>query len=210
MNHRAYFITGTDTNVGKTYIAAQLLREFNAAGLKTIGLKPIASGAIKKEQYLENDDALLLQKTASITLPINIINPFVFAEPIAPHLAAASCGISLSSQKIADSIKNTMHSYSADRYLIEGAGGLLVPINERETMVDVMRILNIPVILVVGIRLGCINHALLTAESIIAHQLPFAGWIANCIDRHCLKMDGIIETLKHYLSVPCLKVTSFQ
>src|SRR5688572_29341340 len=123
MNHRAYFITGTDTSVGKTYVSVQLLRDLNAEGYKTIGLKPIASGAILNGQQLENDDALLLQKTASVKLPLNKINPFVFEEPIAPHLAARECGISLTSQKIADTILNAMHSYSADRYIIEGAGG---------------------------------------------------------------------------------------
>lgn len=201
MNHRAYFITGTDTNIGKTYVATHLLKQFNQAGLKTIGLKPIASGAINGI----NEDALILQKSASIHLPLNIINPFVFEPPIAPHLAAEKVGIKLTANMIKDNICNTMHIYHhADHYIIEGAGGLLVPINDHETIADVIAVMNIPVILVVGIRLGCLNHTLLTAAHIESCKLPFAGWIANCLDKDCIEQTEIIEAIKKRIKAPWL------
>lgn len=209
MNQRAYFITGTDTDIGKTYVTKILLSQFNQAGLSTIGLKPIASGAIKSDHGLINNDAVILQQSASIKLPLNEINPFVFEKPIAPHLAAAMNNITLRSETIVNAIHKTMRQHEADRYLIEGAGGLMVPINDHETMADVIRLLDIPVILVIGIRLGCINHGLLTSLAMTHHALNYAGWIANCIDPMCEQQDNIIQTLENYLSVPCLQKIPF-
>lgn len=209
MNQRAYFITGTDTDVGKTYVVKILLSQFNQAGLQTIGLKPIASGALKTDHGLINNDAVILQQSASIKLALNDINPFVFEKPIAPHLAAAMQNTQLTSEKITTAIRKTMQSHIADRYLIEGAGGLMVPINDHETMADVIHLLNIPVILVIGIRLGCINHALLTSLAMTHHALTCAGWIANCLDPHCEQQDDIILTLQRHLSAPCLQKIPF-
>lgn len=201
MNNHAYFVTGTDTNVGKTYVTTHLLRLFQNQGLHSVGLKPIASGATDE---LVNDDALQLQKASSIALPLSDINPFVFKEPIAPHLAAKKKGLRLSVSHIKQRIIDTITQYPADRYLIEGAGGLYVPLNEHETLIDLIAQLHFPIVLVVGIRLGCINHALLTTQVIESYQLPFAGWIANCLDQTCEEKDDIIETLTERITAPCL------
>lgn len=206
MKKNAYFITGTDTNIGKTYTTTRLLVDYTQQGYSTIGLKPIASGAIEKNGELINEDALLLQKASSIKLPLSEINPFVFASPIAPHIAAKQMDITISCAEVTEKIIEVMNKYIADYYFIEGAGGLLVPINEAETIADLIAILNIPLILVVGIRLGCINHALLTNDYIVQHNLPFAGWVANCLDENCDEKEDIIAVLKNKMVAPCLRV----
>ena len=206
MKEKAYFITGTDTNIGKTYVATRLLTEYQQQGKSAIGLKPIASGAIQQHNALVNEDALLLQQASSINIPLPNINPFVFEPAIAPHIAAMQANITLSCQTIKEEIMRTMGNYVADHYLIEGAGGLLVPINDTETIADLIKLLNLPIILIVGIKLGCINHALLTNDYILQHKLPFAGWIANCLDANCAKQNAIIETLNKKMAAPCLRV----
>lgn len=173
------FVTGTDTGVGKTHICCQLLTEAAKQGKKTLGLKPLAAGAEQTAAGLRNSDALALQEASSVRLPYEQVNPFCFAEPIAPHIAAAQHGVVLSAALIAHQIQTVISDTDADFVVIEGAGGWRVPLNDTETLADVVKLLQLPVILVVGMKLGCLNHALLTAEAIQSDGLALAGWIAN-------------------------------
>jgi dethiobiotin synthetase len=174
-----FFITGTDTDAGKTYIACQLLLAAQNSGLKTLGLKPLAAGAEKTSSGWRNDDALLLQQASTVQLAYEDINPFCFAEAIAPHIAAEKNHVALSAAGIAEKIQAVLDITDADVVVIEGAGGWRVPLNDTETLADAVKILQIPVILVVRMKLGCINHASLTAEAINADGVTLHGWIAN-------------------------------
>lgn len=201
-----YFITGTDTDVGKTHVAVTLLEHCNELNLKTFGIKPIASGCSQDhEGNWINADALALQKHSSIQRPYSTVNPFAFKEPIAPHLAAKNAGIQLTVASVVDRLSQSIQP-QADINIIEGVGGWLVPLNDQELVADVVRVLQIPTILVVGIKLGCINHAILTSKSIMQMQVPFVGWIANCIEPKTEAMSDIIGTLKQWLTVPLLGV----
>lgn len=196
-----FFITGTDTNVGKTIVAAALLTALAKQNFKTVALKPVASGS--------NSDALLLQKSASQKLPYTKINPFVFDEPISPHIAAKNAGVKLNVAKILQKSKTVLTS-TADYIVIEGAGGLFAPLNEQETMADLIKGYNYPVILVVGIRVGCINHALLTLKSIADLGIKLAGWIANVIDQNTNYLEQNIHTIKQYTKSPLIAIIPYQ
>ncbi|HQQ62979.1 MAG TPA: dethiobiotin synthase [Pseudomonadales bacterium] len=174
-----FFVTGTDTDCGKTFVACKLLHAANRAGKKTLGLKPLASGAALVGGELRNSDALLLQQASTVSLPYAQTNPFCFADAIAPHLAAAKTGFLLSATGIANRVQAILDSTDVDYAIIEGAGGWRTPLNETETLADVVRLLQIPVILVVNMKLGCLNHALLTAEAIRHDGLQLHGWLAN-------------------------------
>lgn len=178
MARKTYFVTGTDTGVGKTQVAAALLYAARNAGLRTLAIKPVAAGCEETADGLRNDDALLLQQAATETLSYQQINPFALAEAIAPHAAAENAGIKLSAQRLVGFCRGVMGK-PADLCLIEGAGGWRVPLNERETYARLPQELQLPVIMVVDLRLGCINHALLTAEAIRRDGLVIAGWVAN-------------------------------
>ncbi len=203
------FMTGTDTDIGKTYVTCLMLKAFNESGLNTLALKPIASGCHKNEQgELRNDDALQLQQHANITIPYSSVNPITFEPPIAPHIAAHNIGEKLSIQQIGDTIKN-LTCHSADMTLIEGVGGWSVPINHSELLSDVIAQLEIPIILVVGIKLGCLNHALLTYQNIQAKNVPILGWMANCIDPNTLSIPENIDTLAQWINEPCLGIVPY-
>jgi dethiobiotin synthetase len=184
-------------------VACKLLNELNQHGHTTIGLKPIASGSLKTEEGLRNDDALALQNAASIKLPYELVNPICLEPAIAPHLAAAEINLKLSAQLLWQECLPTLNQ-PADYIIIEGAGGWLVPLNHKETMADFVKLLNCPVIVVVAMRLGCLNHALLTVESIKQQGLEFGGWIANCMDPAMSYLSDNIATLKQRLSAPLL------
>ncbi len=203
------FITGTDTHIGKTTFACSLLESLNQEGHKTIGLKPIASGCEPTPEGLRSEDALKLQKNASIQLPYELVNPVAYEPPIAPHLAAAQIHDSLSVKKLLTQCEATL-KLEADFIVIEGCGGWLVPLNTKETMADFAKALDASVILVVGMRLGCINHALLTVESIQRSGVPLLGWIANCIDKEMKNLDDNIETLQQRIDSPLLGVLEFK
>lgn len=173
----AYFITATDTDAGKTFVSAAILQNWSQQGLKTIGFKPVASGCQHTDEGLRNDDALQLIAAASVALDYKRINPYAFAPAIAPHIAARLAGINIDLQNIAAGICH--YQQQADNILVEGVGGWQVPLNEQQTMADLAVLLNFPVLLVVNLRLGCINHALLTAQAIQQKGLKLAGWIAN-------------------------------
>jgi len=173
-----FFITGTDTDAGKTFVAAGMLAAAKRAGLATMGLKPVAAGAELIEGAWRNDDALALMGETSVKLVYEQINPVLLKQAVAPHLAAENEGVSLSVRRVEGVIRGallTPHDFA----LVEGAGGWRVPLNHREMLSDLAKSLRFPVILVVNMKLGCINHATLTAEAIIRDGLSIAGWVAN-------------------------------
>lgn len=204
---KAFFITGTDTNVGKTLIAAGLLVAAKNKGLTTAALKPVAAGCEKTEQGLRNSDALLLQSVITQKLDYDQINPYALAAAIAPHIAAQQEKRSLSVDRLAGICRGVLSS--ANFTLVEGAGGWRVPLNARETLADLAKDLHLPVILVVGVRLGCINHALLTFEAIVRDGVAVAGWVANCVDAEMPVLHENIDSLRVRLPVPCLGVVPF-
>ncbi|MFT6834831.1 MAG: dethiobiotin synthetase [Francisellaceae bacterium] len=200
------FITGTDTEVGKTYITAGLLKAINQTGLKTIGLKPIASDAKfdQESKALVNEDAFIIKNSASVSLPYSLVNPFCFEPPIAPHIAAHLVGVTLSIEKLEVAINLASSNSNYDLGLIEGAGGWHVPLNKTELVSDLVAKMKLPVILVVGIKLGCINHALLTSEAIKNSGCKLIGWIANCLEPNSLCKDENIFAIKSKIDAPLL------
>lgn len=200
------FITGTDTEVGKTYVSTKLLEYLNSQGLNTLGIKPVASGAMSVNNKIINEDALSLIESSSVKLNYDHINPFVFREPIAPHIAAQDIGVDLSVENIINELATALNKDGVDYWVIEGAGGFLVPLNSNETMADLVKALNFEVILVVGIKLGCINHALLTYNAISQSGLKCCGWIANIIDQNSLYIDENIATIRDFIDTPLIGI----
>ena len=205
MAKKVFFITGTDTDIGKTEVAAGLLVAANKKGLRTAAIKPVAAGCQNNGDGPQNDDALKLQSLASVELSYQQVNPVALDEPMAPHIAAQEQRKSLTADRLTGFCRGVT-MLPMDFLVIEGAGGWRVPINKRETMADIPKQLNAEVILVVGIRLGCINHALLTAQAIRLDGLKIAGWVANILDTEMLRTDENIDTLKQMLIEPCLGV----
>jgi dethiobiotin synthetase len=206
---QSYFVIGTDTNVGKTYVASALVRHFVKLGLKTIGMKPVASGCdLNQTNVLINEDVIALSVESNVTASLDLINPYRFAPAIAPHIAAEQAGIAID----LDAIKQAYQQLNgmADMLIVEGAGGFFVPLNAKETLADLAVQLNIPIILVVGMRLGCINHALLTVEAIQSRGLTLAGWVANEIDPNMHMFDENLNGLQQRIAVPCLSVVRWQ
>jgi len=205
------FITGTDTDVGKTYVTKTLLKFYNEQGYQTLGLKPIASGAKMEKGKLYNDDALTLMKASSLqNVDYDTINPFVFKKPIAPHLAAQKEGIELTLDSVKKEIEKSFNTTKADVTLVEGVGGWAVPLNANELMCDLVSALRLPVILVVGIKLGCLNHAILTTQTIQRSNIPLMGWVANCIAPNTHVIEENIATLQQWIKAPCLATIPFQ
>jgi dethiobiotin synthetase len=200
---QAFFITGTDTDVGKTYVACKLIQQYVALGHKVVGMKPVAAGGELVNGAWVNDDVLKLEAASNVKAPRELINPYSFKEAIAPHIAAKKAGVEI---KI-DVIKQAFEALTqlADIVIVEGAGGFLVPLNDKETMADLATALNIPVILVVGMKLGCINHSLLTFEAIKARNLRLYGWIANKIDPDMPFYDENIAAISQQLGMNCLE-----
>ncbi|MGF6517113.1 dethiobiotin synthetase [Pseudomonas sp. BT76 TE3572] len=199
----AYFITGTDTDVGKTTIAAGLLHAARSAGLSTAAGKPVASGCDVTPKGLRNADALALLAQCSLPLTYAQVNPVAFELPIAPHLAAREAGVALTVQSLLTPMQDIL-DMQADFTLIEGAGGWRVPLADQDNLSDLAMALDLPVILVVGVRLGCINHALLTAEAIAQDGLQLAGWVANIIDPKTARLEENLATLAERIPAPCL------
>lgn len=204
MAKKTFFIAGTDTNVGKTLVAAGLLVAAKNMGLTTAALKPVAAGSEKTEAGLRNADALLLQSVITEPFVYEQINPIALEAAIAPHIAAQQEKRVLSADRLAGFCRGSLNQ--ANLTLIEGAGGWRVPLNPSETMADLARILRLPVILVVGVRLGCINHALLTIEAIRNDGLILAGWVANCVDVEMPVLEENIQSLMTRIPAPCLGV----
>ncbi len=199
---KGFFVTGTDTEVGKSWIAAALIERLKAEGLSVGAMKPVAAGALETEQGLRNDDALLLQRHASIPIPYETLNPVVVAPPIAPHIGAREAGLTIGIEPIREAFLSI--AKKCDAVVVEGAGGWLVPLDDFHTMADLARRLELPVVLVVGMRLGCINHALLSVAAIAASGLPLAGWVANTLDPAMARLEENIETLESRIDAPLL------
>lgn len=197
----AYFLTGTDTEIGKTFITCALLRRATRDGLKAVGLKPVAAGT---DAAGRNDDVEQIRAASNVALPLATINPYCFAAPIAPHIAAAETGREIDFRIIAAACNAARQQ--ADLVIVEGVGGFFVPLGTRQSAADLAVQLGLPVILVVGMRLGCINHALLTAEAIRSRGLLLAGWVANRIDPAMSRFEENLTALGGLLPSPCLGV----
>jgi len=198
-----FFITGTDTDAGKTHVAGALLAAAKARGLTTAALKPVAAGTVATPEGMCNEDVMALAAQCTEELALAEINPVCFDEPIAPHIAAVNVGVDLAAATLAEQCQQVL-ARKADLTVVEGAGGWKVPLNAQETLADLVRLLDIPVILVVGMKLGCLNHALLTAQAIAADGLPLAGWVANHIDPAMARYQENRETLEQLLPAPLL------
>lgn len=201
---KGFFITGTDTDVGKTRIAAGLLHVLAAHGLTTAAMKPVSAGCHNTVYGLCNDDALCLQRHATLALPYEQVNPYAYAAAIAPHIAAAQTGHAIDIPHIKKLFDDM--AQRVDTVIVEGAGGWLVPINDHETMANVAQALALPVILVVGMRLGCLSHALLSTESIAHHGLRLAGWVANTLNPEFTPLRHNIDALRTRINAPLLGV----
>jgi dethiobiotin synthetase len=197
---KTLFVTGTDTGVGKTRVACALLRQARAQGTKACGWKPVASGCERTAQGLRNADALALQAAAGTKEPYGLLNPYAFEPPIAPHLAAQAAGRRIRIQEL-----DRVHAELARRYelvVAEGAGGWSVPLDETWSFASWVGEREWPVLLVVGLRLGCLNHALLSAES-IGRRTRLAGWVANALPPEMPMLAENLESLRQRLSAPC-------
>lgn len=197
----AYFLTGTDTEIGKTFITCALLHRALRDGLRAVGLKPIAAGT---DAAGLNEDVENIRAASTIELPRRIINPYCFAPPIAPHIAAAEAGVVIDFSPIKAACNQARRQ--ADFVIVEGVGGFCVPLGDDRGSDDLAVELGLPVIMVVGMRLGCINHALLTAEAIAARKLQLAGWVANRIDPDMSRFEENLAALQSGLSAPLLGV----
>jgi len=196
-----YFVTGTDTHVGKTLICCGLLHAFAAQGLRVVGMKPVAAGTDESGQH---EDVIKLRAASNILASLGQINPYLFMQPIAPHIAAHNSGVRIEIARILQSYREL--KAQADVVIVEGVGGFCVPINEHETSADLAQQLALPIILVVGMQLGCLNHALLTLSAIEARGLQCAGWVANVLDENMQALDENIEALQQRINAPLLGV----
>ena len=191
------FVTGTDTGVGKTHVALELMQQARQCGLRVAGYKPIASGCELIDGAWKNSDALALQQASSMELDYALINPYAFEPPIAPHIAAAEQGVKIDSQRLLDNYRQLQQL--ADVLIVEGAGGCLVPIDEQQTMLDLAKTLALPVTLVIAVRLGCINHALLSVDAIRSKGLQLQSLVFNhCQPQPAERSAEIIKTIKRF------------
>lgn len=201
------FVAGTDTGVGKTLAACALLHALRRRHARVVGMKPVAAGAIPIGAAWCSEDAVALRAASSIAVPPELDNPVLLPEPMSPHLAAARAGVRIDVDEIVRSYRQL--AALSDFVVVEGAGGFLVPLSERETGADLARALALPVILVVGLRLGCLNHALLTAEAVRARGLTLTGWICNRIDAGMLAPEENVAYLKTHLGAPLMADIAF-
>ncbi len=196
------FVTATDTGAGKTVVSTGLVRAMRAAGKSVAVMKPVASGCEQTGEGLRNADALQLMKASTLSLPYRQVNPYAFEAPVAPHIAACSAGVEIELPVIESAFRQLQAV--ADCIVVEGVGGWLVPVSDTHSMADVARMLALPIVLVVPVRLGCLNHALLSAAAIRQSGLALCGWVANRIDSDCLCAEENIAALKERLDAPLL------
>lgn len=201
----SYFVTGTDTGVGKTLVCCALMHAFKARGKRVAGFKPVAAGCDDDEH---NSDAKALRAASSMQLTYGQVNPYCFYPAIAPHIAAQRSGVRIEFSRILESYKEL--AGQADVVIVEGAGGFLIPLNEKQNSADLTQELGLPVILVVGMRLGCLNHALLSAAAIAVRGLRLAGWVANVLDARMPVLQENIAALRERLAAPLLGVIEYQ
>lgn len=202
------FITGTDTEIGKTWATLAVMQALQNQGLRVAGMKPVASGCAMTAKGLRNEDALQIQQQASFAIPYEQVNPYAFAPPIAPHIAAQQSGVEIDLAVI-QSIAQTLQA-QADVLVVEGVGGWRVPLGAQSSLVDLVKSLNAQVILTVGLRLGCINHALLTAAVIAQDACHCVGWIANQVQADVAEQSAIIATLQKRLPIDLLGFLPYQ
>jgi len=202
-----FFVTGSDTGVGKTLVACSLLRAFAARGLRSVGMKPVASGAVPSGNGLVHDDVERLIAAGNVTAPRERVNPYCFAPPIAPHIAAAEAGMKIDLDHIGRCF-NALAG-AADVVIVEGVGGFRVPLGPGADTAQLAAQLALPVVLVVGVRLGCLNHALLTADAIAGRGLTLAGWVANHIDPRMAAADENVRALEALIAAPLLGRIAF-
>ena len=191
------FVTGTDTGVGKTVVARLIVRSLAASGVRVAVMKPVAAGSIMTAQGARNEDALGLIADSNVSAPYETVNPYCLEAPVSPHLAARACGIRIELARIERSFQQL--AAAAECVIVEGAGGWFAPLSEREFVADLAAALGLPVLLVVGLRLGCLNHALLSVRAIRHSGLALAGWIGNQIDPHFEGMEENVRTLTEHI-----------
>ncbi len=201
----SYFVTGTDTGVGKTLVSCALLHALAARGRHVAGFKPVAAGCGEDGH---NDDATALCAASTMRLAYDQVNPYCLPQAVAPHLAARHAGAHIDLGRILASYRDI--AGQADEVIVEGAGGFLVPLNDKQTSADLAQEMALPVILVVGMRLGCINHALLTVRAIADYQLECAGWIANVLDDKMPALQENIDALRERIAAPLLGIVPYQ
>jgi dethiobiotin synthetase len=201
---QGYFVTGTDTGVGKTLVACALLHAFGSSGKSVVGMKPIATG----DEGARWSDVDALVAASTVRAPAKVVNPYAFRPAIAPHIAAELAGVSIEIDVIARAYGEL--SRLAEVVVVEGVGGFVVPLNARDTTADLAQRLALPIVLVVGIRLGCLNHALLTRGQVEARDLRCAGWVANCVVPEMSHLEANIGALKERLQCPLLGVIPFE
>ena len=202
-----FFVTGTDTGVGKTLVSCALIHRFTALGKSVIGMKPVAAGGERGAEGLINDDVRLLRAASNVNAALTLVNPYCFEPPIAPHIAATQAGAVIEIDRITQAYQQL--AALAEVVIVEGVGGYCVPLNDTQDTATLAQRLGLPVIMVVGLRLGCLNHALLTARSIAADGLTLAGWVANRIDPAMVAADDNIRALSQRITAPLLGEIEF-
>ena len=208
LTRHCFFVTGTDTGVGKTMVACALLHAFAVQGKSVVGMKPVTAGCEETPQGLRNNDVELLIAASTIKAPRHMVNPYALIPSIAPHIAAQQAGIEIKLAVIKTAFEQLRKT--AEVVVVEGVGGFKVPLNSRQDSADLAGLLGLPAILVVGMRLGCLNHALLTLGAIVDSGLKLAGWVANCIDPHMAALQENLRALEERLGRPPLGVFAFQ
>lgn len=203
---KGYFITGTDTNVGKTWATITLMRYFKRRGKSVAGMKPVASGCLMQDGQLKNEDALLIQENASLSIDYGLINPYAYELPVSPHIAGVNKPVELEQLIARFELLKTL----VDVVVVEGVGGWYTPLNEREANSDLAIALALPVIMVVAVRLGCINHARLTYQAIKQAGVDCEGWIAVCTDPDLLSRDENIQAIKNTVDAPLLGLLPYR
>lgn len=198
----AYFVTGTDTGVGKTLVSCALLQALARRHPRVVGMKPVAAGLVQTPDGWDSEDAIALRAASTVRVPPALDNPVRLPDPLSPHIAAERAGTAIDIHHLVACQREL--AQHADAMVVEGAGGFLVPLSPEHTGADLAQALGLPVLLVVGLRLGCLNHALLSAEAIRARGLPLAGWVANRIDPGMAAADENIHFLRQRLGAPLL------
>jgi dethiobiotin synthetase len=199
-----FFVTGTDTGVGKTLVTVALLRAFAGRGFRVAGMKPVAAGLVRHRGKWVNEDVIAICNDSNVEAPLDLVSPYALKEAIAPHIAAKHEGVTIDRKSIVDSFLQL--ETQAQLVVVEGVGGFRVPLGAGFDSADLAATLKLPVILVVGMRLGCLNHALLTVDSIQRYGLAFAGWIANVIDANMNALNENVQALDERIDAPCLGI----
>ena len=197
-----FFVVGTDTGIGKTHAACALLHALARRHDRVCGMKPVASGGVETADGFTNEDSIAHRTASTVRVPPALDNPILLPEPLSPHLSAARAGTAISFEVVLDAAAELRRR--TDALVVEGAGGFLVPLSQTQTGADLAVAMGLPIVLVVGMRLGCLNHALLTADAIRARGLRLAGWVANRIDPKMPEQDANLAWLAHRLGAPCL------